>query len=144
MIRTILALMLWTAACASAAAAPQVTSPARGSSLRAEILNALRPTIEGETGGPVQFVITAINVMGPWAYVDAKPQRPDGRPINWRATKYRRDYEADVFSGLVLALLLQKQDGSWIVVGTFIGPTDVAWYEWVDKYKLPEALFKGP
>jgi hypothetical protein len=144
MVRTILALVVWMAVCLPATAQSwRITSPARGSTLRAEILDALRPNIERETGGPVQFVITALNVMGPWAYVDAKPQRPDGRPINWRATKFRQAYEADMFSGLVLALLLQRLDGSWIVVGTFIGPTDVAWYEWVDKYKLPEALFRN-
>jgi len=141
--RLVLALLVMTAMAAATCQAQPVTSPARGTSLRADILDALRPTIEKETGGPVQFVISAINVMGQWAYVDAKPQRPDGRPINWRATKYREAFDADMFSGLVLALL--RRDGArWKVVGTFIGPTDVAWYEWVEKYKLPEALFKGP
>ena len=143
MIRTILALTVWALVCATATAQAPVIPVERGMSLRAELLDALRPGIEKETGGPVQFVVSAINVMGAWAYVDAKPERPDGRPIDWRATKFREAYEADMFSGLVLALL-RREGGQWKVVGTFIGPTDVAWYEWVEKYKLPEELFKGP
>jgi hypothetical protein len=138
-----LVLALFFVAFGLAAQAQPVTTPERGSSLRADILAALRPSIEKETGGRVQFVITVMHVMGGWAYVDAKPQRPDGGPINWRATRHREAYDADAFSGLVLALL-RRQDGRWTVVDTFIGPTDVAWYEWVKKYKLPEAFFQGP
>ncbi len=123
--------------------AQPIATPERGSTLRADVLDALRPAMEKETGGPVQFVITVMHVMGNWAYVDAKPQRPDGAPINWRATRHREAYDADMFSGLVLALL-RRQDGRWTVVDTFIGPTDVAWYEWVQKYKLPEAFFQAP
>jgi len=140
--RIILALVVAAAACTRVAAQAPVIPVERGMPLRAEILDALRPSIEKETGGPVQFVISVINVMGAWAYVEAKPERPDGQPINWRATKFREAYDADMFSGLVLALL-RRGEGRWKLIGTFIGPTDVAWYEWVDKYKLPEALFKA-
>jgi hypothetical protein len=45
-----------------------------------------------------------------------------------------------MFSGLVMALLRRK-DGVWTVVDHVVGPTDVYWYNWLDKYKLPEALF---
>jgi hypothetical protein len=138
-----LVLALCLAAFGLAAQAQPVTTPGRGSILRADILAALRPSVEKETGGPVQFVITVMHVMDGWAYVDAKPQRPGGGAINWRATRHRQAYEADAFSGLVLALL-RRQDGRWTVVDTFIGPTDVAWYEWVKKYKLPETFFQGP
>jgi hypothetical protein len=89
------------------------------------------------------FVVNTLHVMGPWAYVDARPERPNGQPVDWRQTRFREAYDHGAFSGLVLALLLRRQDGSWIAVGTFIGPTDVAWYDWVDTYKLPEAFFKG-
>jgi hypothetical protein len=138
--RTFLALMASIAFCIPALA-QSVTSPARGSGQRAEILNALRPSIEVETGGLVQFVVGDINVMGDWAYVNALPQRPNGRPIDWRATKYREPFEADAFSGVVLALL-RMQNGRWNVVGLYVGPTDVAWYNWIEKFNLPEELFR--
>ena len=117
-----------------------VTSPARGTSQRSDILNALRPSIEHDVGEPVQFVIGAINVMSEWAYVDATPQRANGQPIDWRATKFRQAFEADMFSGVVLALLRQKA-GQWETVAYVVGPTDVAWIEWAKTYNLPEKLF---
>ena len=138
--RIFLASMATIAFCIPAFA-QQVTSPARGSAQRAEILNALRPSVESETGGPVQFVVGDINVMGDWAYVNAMPQRPGGGPIDWRATKYREPFEADAFSGVVLALL-RRQSGRWSIAGLYVGPTDVAWYNWIEKFKLPEELFR--
>jgi hypothetical protein len=125
------------------AAAEAIVSPPKGAPLRSEVLNALRPTVEKETGGAVIFVVHALNVMGEWAYVDADPRRPNGDKVDWRKTKFRRAFEADMFSGLVL-VLLRKQGGSWKVVETAMGPTDVAWIEWAKQYKLPDDLFKGP
>jgi len=125
------------------AGAATIVSPQRGTPLRAAVLNALRPSVEKETGGHVIFSVYALNVMGEWAYVSSEPRRPGGGKIDWRKTKYRRAYEADMFSGQVLALL-RRQGGDWKVVELAVGPTDVAWIEWVKNYRLPEALFKGP
>jgi len=119
-----------------------VTSPERSNPLRTQLLDALRPTIQAETGGPVSFAVGTINVMGEWAYVGATPVRRNGGPIDWRATKFKQAFEADMFSGLVMALLRRDAKG-WTVVDFVIGPTDVYWYNWVEKYKLPEALFAG-
>jgi len=126
-----------------AAGAATIVSPQRGTPLRAEVLEGLRPAVEKETGGRVIFVVHALNVMGEWAYVSGEPRRPGGGKIDWRQTKFRRAYEADMFSGLVLALL-RRQGGSWKVVELAIGPTDVAWIDWQKQHKLPEAFFKGP
>jgi hypothetical protein len=131
--------LLWLGA---AAQAQRIVSPAKGTPLRAEVLDAMRPTMQAEIGGKLVFVVHTINVMGEWAYVSADPVRPGGQAVDWRKTRFRRDYEADMFSGLVLALLLRK-DGQWTLAEYAIGPTDVAWVEWVDKHKLPEDLFKG-
>jgi hypothetical protein len=128
---------------AAAAAAQPIVSPERGNPLRAEILNALRPTVEKETEGPVIFVVHALNVMGGWAYTEVTPQRPGGKRVDWRKTKFRDAFEADMFSGLVLALL-QKRSGAWAVVDYVVGPTDVYWENWLSKYKLPRDLFRGP
>jgi hypothetical protein len=125
------------------AIAQPVVSPPKGALLRAEVLNALRPAVEKETGGKLVFVVHALNVMGEWAYADVEPQQPNGDKVDWRKTRFRRDVEPDMFSGLVLALL-RKQGGSWRVIEIAIGPTDVAWIEWQKQHKLPEALFKAP
>src|SRR2546422_805860 len=69
-------------------AAAQATPP-RGSALRAELMDALRPTVMAEIGGPIEFVVTDLRVMREWAYAYVRPQRPGGTPIDWSGTKFR-------------------------------------------------------
>jgi len=118
----------------------QVTIPQPGTPLRATILDALRPVVAKEIGGQIEFVVSTIRVLNGWAYVSAKPQRPGGAPIDWRATKFRKAWEQDMMSDLVLALLQLRDDG-WRVVEYEIGPTDVSWVEWIKQHNLPRLLF---
>jgi hypothetical protein len=118
----------------------QVTKPQPGTQLRANILDAFRPTVQAEIGGNIEFVVDDLRVLGDWAYVNARPQRPGGRPIDWRATKFREAREAGAISDVALALL--RQDGnSWRVVEYAIGPTDVAWEDWIVPHHLQRRLF---
>jgi len=118
----------------------QVTIPRPGTPLRSSILDALRPSVAAEIGGDIEFAVSEIRVLHDWAYVSARPQRPGGKPIDWRATKFRKDWEDDAMSDLVLALLRRQGDG-WKVVEYAIGPTDVAWEEWIKPYGIPRRLF---
>jgi hypothetical protein len=111
--------------------------------LRVQILNAYRPSIEAQLGAPVEFVVDALNVMGDWAFVEARPQRPGGTPIDWRQTRYRQAFESDMMSNIVLGLL-HRTDGGWQVVENVIGPTDVAWEDWLKTHNLPRELFRSP
>jgi hypothetical protein len=121
-------------------ATAQVVTPQPGTPLRAEVLNGFRPTVEAEIGAPVEFVVTVIHVMGTWAFVSVRPQRPGGTPIDWRNTKFRQAYESDTMSDLALGLL-RRSGPRWSVVEYAIGPTDVIWYEWMKTHRLPEQLF---
>ena len=73
------ALLLSLAFCATIPAAAQMTPP-RGSPLRAQLMDTLRPTVMAEIGGPIEFVVTYLRVMGQWAYAYVRPQRPGGIP----------------------------------------------------------------
>jgi hypothetical protein len=135
----ILSLVAGMAVCSPSAA--QHTPPP-GSPLRANILDGLRPTVQAEIGGPIQLVVNELRVLQNWAYVAARPQRPDGAPIEWHATKFRQAWADDTMSDLVLALLWTDGHG-WRVIESAIGPTDVIWEEWVAKHRLPRQLFAG-
>lgn len=116
------------------------TIPPRGSPQRAELMEALRPTVMTEIGGPIEFVVKELRVMPPWAYAFVRPQRPGGTPIDWRRTKFREDYEAGTMGDDVMALL--RHDGArWNVVEYAIGPSDVAWDGWRQERRLPRRLF---
>ena len=79
------ALLLSLAFCATIPAAAQMTPP-RGSPLRAQLMDTLRPTVMAEIGGPIEFVVTYLRVMGQWTYAYVRPQRPGGIPIDWNRT----------------------------------------------------------
>jgi hypothetical protein len=120
-------------------AAAQVTPP-RGSPLRAELMDALRPTVMAEIGGPIEFVVTDLRVLREWAYAYVRPQRPGGAPIDWSRTKFRADMAQGTMSEGVMALL-QHDGAGWRIIEYVIGPSDVAWDGWRQERRLPRRLF---
>ena len=115
-------------------------TPRVGDPDRKAILNAVRPHTQGDIGGNIKFVVDIIQTNGRWAYVQATPQRPGGRKINWSQTPYGKDMEMDMMTDVIMALL-KRSGRSWEVVDYVFGPTDVHWVGWVSQYGLPEALF---
>ena len=118
----------------------QISLPPPGSSQRRAILDAFRPRIEAEVGPPVVFVVSVLRVSGNWAFVQATPKRPGGVDIDWKRTKFREDFEKDFMSDIVMGLL-KYDDAKWSLVEYVIGPTDVFWENWQQKYRLPRQLF---
>jgi Caspase domain len=116
--------------------------PGKGSPLRGKLLDAARPAFAAETGGPVEFSVRRLAVFGDWAFGDVSLQRPGGQPIDWMATKFAQDLRQDMFNPGYAYFLLKKTGGGWSVAEISVGPTDVAWDSWRQKYKIPEALFR--
>lgn len=112
--------------------------------LRPVVLNALRPAIVADLGQSVKFVVATLRTQGDWAYVVARPQRPDGREIDFRATRYREAIDQGVFDGPTLYALMQRREQRWTVVDFVIGPTDVAWAGWPEEHGAPAAMLGLP
>jgi hypothetical protein len=132
---------LLTGAGANPLWAADIESPPKGSPLRTTLLNVARPTFEQEIGGPIEFVVSTLNVWGQWAYGDVKLQRPGGQPINWRKTKFAEDLAQGMLETEHNLFLLQEGPNGWTLVEHAIGPTDVAWDWWRQQRKLPYELF---
>lgn len=94
-----------------------------GSAQRRAILNALRPAVERELRGPVEFVINCIQVQGGMALVNANPQRPGGGRINPNILG-----DPEFRDGLTVTAVMRFRGGRWSRVDHAIGATDV-WYE---------------
>lgn len=114
--------------------------PRRGTAERRAIMDAARQPIAREVGQPVIFVVDVVRTDGNWAYLQAVPHQPGGAPINWDRTRYGRDIRDGMMSDIAM-VLLRNRNGRWQVEDHVFGPTDVFWYEWVDRYRLPENLF---
>ena len=137
----ILSIVTWGLAATRPAEAVEIQSPPKGDPLRAELLNAARPTFEQEVGAPVEFVVNTLNVMSEWAYGDVVLQRPGGVPLNWRQTKFAEDEAQGMLETGHNLFLLRQTSSGWSVVEFAIGPTDVAWDWWRQQHNLPPELF---
>lgn len=124
---------------ASAALAQEL--PGKGSPLRTQLLDAARPAFVAETGGPVEFVVRRLAVLGNWAFGDVSLRRPGGQPIDWTRTKFAQDLQQDMFNPGYAFFLLKRGGGSWQVAEISVGPTDVVWDWWRQKYNIPGTLF---
>lgn len=146
------ALMALAVSTAPAAARAQTAAPAPATArdvgvsdpLRPVLLNALRPSIVADLGQSVKFVVSVLRTQGDWAFVVARPQRPDGREIDFRATRYRQAIDQGVFDGPTLYALMQRREQRWTVVDFAIGPTDVPQAGWPEAHGAPAAMLGLP
>ncbi len=127
------------AAAVSPALAGSVYTPGRGDPDRKAILNSVRPRIEHETRGAVEFVVRTLNVMDDWAFAVLDPQRPGGRQIRIEDTIHAAD--ADFMDGLTVYALSRRTSGGWRLVESVTGPTDVAYDPWPEIFGAPRAIF---
>ncbi len=118
--------------------AQTVHEPAKGSAERAAVLDALRPAIEAEMRGPVEFVVATLRTTAKWAFVQVDPQRPGGAAIDVEDTSFAG--EADMMDGLTVFALLRFQSGRWNLVEHVVGPTDVAYLDWAERFGAPQAV----
>lgn len=109
-------------------------TPQRGSGLRAELMDAVRPIAEWQLDPPVEFLVHDLRVAGGVAFASLTAQRPGGGEIDMRRTPMvrRGEYDPEIGDGPTMQALLQRSGPGWVVVTYAIGPTDV-WYAW-DEY----------
>jgi hypothetical protein len=112
--------------------------PAKGSAERVAIMDTLRPAVEAEMRGPVEFVVTTIRVTPNWAFVQVEPQRPGGGVIDPEQTGFAG--ETDMMDGLTVYGLMGFQAGRWNLIDHMVGPTDVGYAVWQQRYGVPPAL----
>lgn len=107
------------AASATSGSVNAITVPAIGSSQRAAIVDAVRPVVEQELGGSIEFVIQCVAVSAGRSYVIAEPQRRGGGKIRYS--------EYDYPFGITVVAALAFREGRWNLLRHVIGDSDV-WY----------------
>lgn len=119
----------------------QPYTPAPQTPERKAIADALRVPVQTELKKSVVFKIEHLKVQNGWAFLRGVPQRPDGKPMDYSNTPYRRQKSLGMFDDQISALLRQE-GGQWAVVTYNIGATDVVYLDWAEKYKAPPAIFE--
>jgi hypothetical protein len=126
---------------AQARSQEQPHTPAPQTAERKAIADALRVPVEKKLKKSVVFKIEHLKVQDGWAFLRGVPQRPDGKPMDYSDTSYRRQKELGMFDDQISALL-RMEDGKWVVVTYDIGATDVVYLNWAEKHKAPPAIFE--
>jgi hypothetical protein len=116
-------------------------TPAPQTPERKAIADALREPVQAKLKKSVVFKIDHLKVQDGWAFLKGMPQRPDGRPMDYRDTPYREQIKLGMFDDGISALL-KKEGGKWVVVTYNIGATDVIYLNWAEQYKAPPAIFE--
>jgi hypothetical protein len=119
----------------------QPYTPAPQTAERKAIADALRAPVEKKLRKSVVFKIEHLKVQDGWAFLRGVPQRPDGKPMDYSDTSYRRQKDLGMFDDQISALL-RKKGGQWVVVTYDIGATDVVYLDWAEKHKAPSAIFE--
>ena len=126
--------------CASLAHAQPIQQIGRDSPEREAILDVARVPVEQSLGIGVIFVVRRLALHGNWVFADLAPRTADGGRIDYRRTRFARDYHPDLDSDTV-HVLLRRDVAGWLIVEQAFLPTDVAWDEWRQKHRLPRSLF---
>jgi hypothetical protein len=117
-----------------------VYTPEKGSAERKAIVDVLRLAVKKQLKQPVVFKLDHLNVKNGWAFLLAKPQKPDGADLDYSGTIYQDAVEAGAFDDGIVALL-RSVNGKWKVVTFVIGATDVPYADWDKVYRAPRAIF---
>lgn len=120
--------------------AQKVYTPAKKSTERTAILNALRVPVEKELKQKISFNVENFKIQGVWAFLSGDPQNTSGGKPNYKNTPYQEAIDADMFDNNFFALL-KKTGGKWKVITYAIGCTDVCYASWWREYKAPKAIF---
>ena len=122
--------MLFLACCALALPATAFEEPARGTQLRRDLMDAMRPIAEWNLGAQVEFVVQELRVSGDVAFAMLAAQRPGGGLIDIRTTPMvtRDELEPEYIDGPSLQALLKRSGRMWVAVNHATGPTDAWWY----------------
>lgn len=120
-------LVLLFVCCTGAALAWE--EPARGSTERRALMDAIRPHAEWHLGAPVEFVVYDLRRAGDVAFASVLAQRPGGGAIDMSRTPdaLRGGYDPEISDGATLQALYRRSGETWVAVHWALGATD-AWY----------------
>lgn len=108
---------------------------------RAAILASAVVPAENELHQAVTLQVKQLRVLGEWAFVHAAMRGPGGQAVSYTGTRYQEAAEHGHKSANYAALL-KRRDDAWQVEAYAVGPTDVAWQDWTQRYGAPQALFE--
>ena len=122
-------LIAWIAATATARGSETLRDLPPGDPERRRLLELLRPVMEREMRGPVEFRVKLARTLRGWGLVRVEPQRPGGSRIALGETVFAETSSS--MDGLTTDALFRLRDDRWHLVTHVVGPTDAASSNWL-------------
>lgn len=106
-------------------------APARGSELRADLMDAIRPHAEWMLGAPVEFVVNDLRVRGDRAVAMLVAQRPGGGVIDVARSPMvaRGEFDPEIADIAHIEAFYVRSGRTWVALHWAIGATD-PWFAW--------------
>ncbi|KUF08782.1 hypothetical protein [Pseudoponticoccus marisrubri] len=121
-------ILLFLLAVLAAGPALSWETPQRGTTLRATLMDAVRPHAEWVLGAPVVFRVDDLRVSGDLAFANLHALRPNGAPIDPASIPRRPGVDNPFdWDGPQIQALLVHSGAGWSVMHHEIGATDVWW-----------------
>ena len=131
--------------------AAHYTTPAAGTPLRKELMDALRVPVERHLGQPVMFKVGTLRVSGGWAFFVGNAIQPNGKPVDYRKSQqFRtspRDTLSDVESGILFGgvdALLKRDGDRWKIMAITYDAGDVHWLDYDKRFGAPRRMIADP
>ena len=126
-------------------------TPAVGSALRKQLMDTIRIPAEAHLGQAVVFKVSALRVMGDWAFFLGTAIQPNGNNVDFRKSKaYRenpRETKIELEAGMLYGgvdALLKREGNRWRIVAITYDASDVHWLDYDQKFGAPHRLIADP
>lgn len=138
-------LMVALVACAGMFAAPLASAdPGPNPPNESVILPMAVADIANQLDGKqARLQIKTERTSGPWVFLWALMKEPNGEPLDYSGTPKEAAAQHGAASGNYVALFRRDAVGAWHLVVSRVGPTDLAWGDWDQRYGAPSELFAG-
>lgn len=105
------------------------SEPARGTDLRADLMDAMRPHAEWQLGAPLVFVVNSLRVQGDIGFASLTAVRPGGGDIDlFRTPAHERGLlDPKFMDGASFQVLYRRSGRVWVAQHWVLGATDVWW-----------------
>ena len=119
-------------------------TPARGSVERKVHMDLLRKEFTPKFNGQQLIFEVSGDIYkseGNWAVIYVNVFQHGGKPVNFKNSKYKQNYEEGMMDSNGIFGLFRKSNNQWKLVAHADFPTDVPIGCWWKEYKAPKTIF---
>lgn len=144
MLKSILYLLVLISFSSNSFSQVKIYEPVRGSEERKAQMEVLRNTFTPQFKGQKLIFEVIDNFYksdGNWTFIYVNVFQEGGKPVDFRNSTYKKQYEDEMIDSNGIFALLKKSKTKWTLIAHVDFPTDVPIGCWWKQYNAPKKLF---